>query len=183
MDMQKIAGEIGLFEVGINLSKVCGSCDVLHTVGASMPLPDENIADQVPKIAAWLHGFGKKNYLFLTPEIALIEEMAKCADPAEEIIIAVPHSLEPEAKERLRNNLPGGIRITILEEPYFPQAFYPRNSMIVVCGYSAGGRTMVLSDTYRMVEHYKGFLGKKVFVPFKEFDTAVRYDGWIEVSY
>ena len=167
MDMQKIAGEIGLFEAGINLSRVCGSCDVLHTVGASMPLPDEDIADQVPKIAAWLHGFGKKNYLFLTPEIALIEEMAKCADPAEEIIIAVPHSLEPEAKERLRNNLPGGIRIT----------------MIVVCGYSAGGRTRVLSDTYRMVEHYKGFLGKKVFVPFKEFDTAVRYDGWIEVSY
>lgn len=47
MDMQKIAGEIGLFEVGINLSRVCGSCDVLHTVGASMPLPDEDIADQV----------------------------------------------------------------------------------------------------------------------------------------
>ena len=55
--------------------------------------------------------------------------------------------------------------------------------MIVVCGYTAGGRMMALSDTYRMVEHYKGFLGKKVFVPFKELDTAVRYDGWMEVSY
>lgn len=183
MDMQKIVGEIGLLEAGINLSKVCGSHDVLHTVGASMPLPDENIADDVPKIAAWLHGFGKKKYLFLTPEIALIEEMSKCADPAEEIIIAVPYSLEPEAKERLRNNLPGGIKVTILEEPYFPQEFFPSNSLIVVCGYSAGGRTMVLSDIYRMVEHYKGFLGKKVFVPFKKLDAAIRYDGWMEVSF
>ena len=41
---------------------------------------------------------------------------------------------------------------------------------------------MVLPDTYRMVEHYSGFLGKKVFIPYKELETAARYDGWLEVS-
>lgn len=181
MDMQKTAREIGLFETGINLSKVCDSNDVILKVGASMPLPDEDITDRISQIAAWLHAFGKSKYMFLTPEIALIEEMSKLSS-REEVIIAIPCDLEREAKERLRNNLPRGIEVTILEEPYFPQSFFPGNGLMVVCGYSAGGRSMVLPDTYRMVEHYSGFLGKKVFIPYKELETAARYDGWLEVS-
>ena len=181
MDMQKTAREIGLFETGINLSKVCNSTDVIQKVGASMPLPDGDIADRIPQIAAWLLGFGKSKYMFLNPEIALIEEMAKLSSQ-EEVIIAIPCDLEGEAKERLRNNLPRGIEVTILEEPYFPQSFFPGNGLMVVCGYSAGGRPMVLPDTYRMVEHYSGFLGKKLFIPYKELETAARYDGWLEVS-
>lgn len=181
MDMQKTAREIGLFETGINLSKVCNSTDVIQKVGASMPLPDEDIADQIPQIAAWLHSFGKNKYMFLTPEIALIEEISKLSNQ-EEVIIAIPCDLEREAKERLRNNLPRGIEVSILEEPYFPQSFFPGNGLMVVCGYAAGGRPMVLPDTYRMVEHYSGFLGKKVFIPYKDLETAARYDGWLEVS-
>lgn len=181
MDMQKTVKEIGLFETGINLSRVCSSADVIRKVGASMPLPDRGIADRIPQIAAWLDGFGKNKYMFLTPEIALIEAMSKLSDQAE-VILTIPCDLEAEAKERLRNNLPHGMKITVLEEPYFPQSFFPGNGLIVVCGYSAGGRSMVLSDTYRMVEHYSGFLGRKVFIPYTELATAERYDGWIEVS-
>ena len=146
-----------------------------------MPLPDEEIANRVPQIATWLHNFGKSKYMFLTPEIALIEEMSKYSNQ-EEIIIAIPCDLEEEAKERLRNNLPRDIEVTTLEEPYFPQSFFPGNGLMVVCGYAADGRAMVLPDTYRMVEHYSGFLGKKVFIPYKELETAARYDGWLEVS-
>lgn len=181
MDIQKTAREIGLFETGINLSKVCNSTDVIQKVGASMPLPDEDIASRVPQIAAWLHSFGKSKYLFLTPEIALIEEMSKCSN-VEEVIIAIPCDLDGEAKKRLWNNLPRGIEVTILEEPYFPQSFFPGNGLLVACGYAADGRAMVLPDTYRMVEHYSGFLGKKVFIPYKELETAARYDGWLEVN-
>ena len=181
MDMQKTAREIGLFETGINLSKVCNSTDVVQKVGASMPLPDEDINVQISQIATWLHNFGKSKYMFLTPEIALIEAISKITNP-EEVIIAIPCDLEEEAKNRLRNNLPRDIMVTILEEPFFPQSFYPGNGLMVVCGYNAGGRPMVLPDTYRMVEHYSGFLGKKVFIPYKELETAARYDGWLETS-
>ena len=82
---------------------------------------DEDIADSVPQIAAWLRGFGKRKYLFLTPEIALIEALAELGDPSEEVILVIPCDLEADAKERLRNNIPRGIGVTILEEPYFPQ--------------------------------------------------------------
>ncbi len=181
MDLQKTAREIGLFETNVNLARVCGSADVRQKAGESMPLPDENIADQIPRIAQWLHSFGKSRYMFLTPEIALIEELARISGQ-EEAIIAVPCDLEEEAKQRLRSNLPRGMRTTVLEEPYFPQSFFPGNGLMVICGYAAGNRPMVLADTYRMAEHYSGFLGKKVFVPYKELENAARYDGWLEMN-
>ena len=142
MDVRKTAREIGLFETGINLARVLDSPDVLAKVDLSMPLPDADIADSVPQIAAWLRGFGKRKYLFLTPEIALMEELAKLGDPQEEVILVIPHDLEADAKERIRNNLPRGIRVTALEEPDFPQSVFPSDSLMVVCGYSACGRPM-----------------------------------------
>ena len=54
--------------------------------------------------------------------------------------------------------------------------------MIVISGYLGGDRAMILPDIYRMAEHYSGFLGKKVFVPYRELDAAIRYDGWMEIS-
>lgn len=181
MDLRKTAREIGLFETGINLSKVCNSADVLQKVGGAMPLPDENITYVIPQITKWLQSFGKCRYMFLNPELAIIEGMSNISMQAD-VIITIPCDLEEAAKERLRNNLPHNINVTILEEPYFPQSFYPGNGLMVVCGYSAGERLMVLPDVYRMVEHYSGFLGKKVFIPYKEIETSARYDGWLELS-
>ncbi len=182
MDMQKTAREIGLFEIAINLAKVINSADVIQKVGASMPLPDEDIGVRVEQVAEWLLSFGKSKYMFLTPEIALIEEMGKRTNSETEVIIVVPCDLDQEAKERINNNLPHGVVVTVLEEPYFPQSFFPGNGMMVIGGYLGGDRAMVLPDTYRMVEHYSGFLGKKVFIPYKELDAATRYDGWMEIS-
>lgn len=182
MDILKTAREIGLFETAINLAKVSNSADVIQKVGTSMPLPNEDIGIRVKQVAKWLCDFNKNKYMFLTPEIALFEEMSKLADTYMEIIIATPCDLEQEAKERLKNNLPRGITVTVLEEPYFPQSFFPKNGILVICGYLGGNRALVLPDTYRMVEHYSGFLGKKVFVPYKDLDLASRYDGWMEIN-
>lgn len=182
MNMQKTAREIGLFETAVNLEKVSNSADVIQKVGTSMPMPDEGIRIRVGQVAEWLLNFGKSKYMFLTPEIALIEEMGKRSNGETEIIIAVPCDLDFEAKKRLNNNRPHGGRVIVLEEPYFPQSFFPGNGMVVISGYLGGNRAMVLQDTYRMVEHYSGFLGKKVFVPYTELDAATRYDGWMEIS-
>lgn len=147
-----------------------------------MPLPDEGIESRIGQIAKWLLSFGKSKYMFFSPEIAIIQEMGKRSDNKIEVIIAVPCDLDVEAKERLSNNIPHGVIVTILAEPYFPQSFYPGNGMMVISGYLGGDRAMVLPDTFRMVEHYNGFLGKKAFVPYKEMDAAIRYDGWMEIS-
>lgn len=182
MDLQKTVREIGMFETAINLAKVSNSAEVFRKVGASMPLPDEEIADRVVQAAKWLLGFDKRKYMFFTPEIALIEEMGKTAGRKTEVIIAVPCDLEQEAKERLHNNLPHGITVSVLEEPYFLHSFFPENGMMVISGYLGGDRAMVLPDTYRMAEHYSDFRGKKVFIPYRELNAAVRYDSWMELN-
>lgn len=181
MDMHKTAKEIGLFLTAINLATVMNSPDVQDKVGASMPLPDSDTERKVSNIVKWLVGFGKRNYMFLTPEIALIEELLKQTDDKAEITVTVPCDLDQEIKERLQNNLPHGATVELLEEPHFPANLYPRNGMIVTCGYLGGDRQMVMADTYRMVEHYSSFLGKKVFIPYVELSSATRYDGWMEI--
>lgn len=182
MDTLKTAREIGFAETAINIAKVCNSVDIVQKVGASMPLPSENIASNIKTIAEWLLDFNKNKYMFLVPEIAIIEEMGKLSDKPIEVIIAIPCDMDEDAKERLKNNLPHTINVSILEEPYFPQSFYPGNGLIVVSGYLGGERAMVLPDTYRMFEHYNGFLGRKVFVPYIETNAARRYNEWMEIS-
>ena len=182
MDMQKTAREIGLFETAVNLVAVCSSSDVQSKVGASLPLPDVNITVNIKSIAEWLVSFGKKKYLFMMPEIALAEEMAKYSDHDTEIIFMIPCNMDLEAKGRLKNNLPNQMKVSVWEEPFFPDDFFPGNGMIVVSGYMAGDRAMVLADTYRLIEHYNGFLGKRAFVPYCELTSAYRYEGWLEAG-
>ena len=146
-----------------------------------MPLPPADTADNIEKIAGWLESFGKSKYMFLTPEIALIERLALLG-PRQEAMILVPCDMQEEVRARLRGNLPRQMDTSLLKEPFFPEGFFPGNGIIVTCGYLAGSRTMVLPETYRMIEHYTGgFYGKTVFVPYTELEEGTRYDGWMEV--
>lgn len=181
MDVLKTVREIGFFEMGLNLVKVIDSNDVKLKAGAVMPLPERQLAEYVEKIVEWLNGFDKNKYMFLTPEIAIIERMAKINNQKEAIIL-IPCDMETEVKERLKENLPKEMKTELLEEPYFPEKFLPGNGILVICGYMAGKRLMVLSESYRMIEHYSGFHGKKVFVPYTEIADAIRYEGWMEVG-
>ncbi len=181
MDMLKTVREIGFFETGCNLVKVINSKDVHTKVGEVMPLPDPVLADSISDIAEWLIAFGKEKYMFLSPELSIVDKLAE-RKPNNEAIMLIPCDMEQEVKERLRGNIPKSMKVSLLEEPYFPEAFYPGNGVLVMCGYWAGGRMMVLPETYRMFDHYSGFWGKKVFVPYAELADAVRYNGWMEVG-
>lgn len=181
MDMLKTVREIGFFETGCNLVKVIDSKDVQAKAGEVMPLPDPALADSISDIAEWLAAFGKEKYLFLSPEISIVDKIAE-RNPDNEAILLIPCDMDQEVKDRLRGNIPKSMKVSLLEEPYFPEAFYPGNGILVISGYLAGGRMMVLPETYRMIDHYSGFWGKKVFVPYAELADAVRYDGWMEVG-
>ena len=98
MDMHRTAKEIGLFLTAINLVAVIDSPDVQDKVGASMPLPDSDTEKKVSDIAKWLTGFGKRKYMFLTPEIALIEELLRQTDNKAEVTIAIPCDLDAWCK-------------------------------------------------------------------------------------
>lgn len=182
MDLLKSIREIGFFEVGNNLTKVLDSGAVWSRAGEMMPLPDKNVADNIEKIVKWIASFEKSKYLFLSPEIVLIERLAELC-PQQEAMMLVPCDMEKDAHIRLQDNCPRHMKTFLLKEPFFPEDFYPRNGIIVVCGYLAGGRIMVLPETYRMIDHYFGtFHGRKIFIPYVELTEGVRYGGWLEAS-
>ena len=181
MDMLKTVREIGFFETGCNLVEVIDSKDVQAKASAIMPLPDSTLAESISNITEWLYAFGKEKYMFLSPEIAIVDKLAE-KNPNSEAIMLIPCDMDQEVKERLRGNIPKSMNVSLLEEPYFPESFYPGNGILIICGYLAGGRMMVLPETYRMIDHNSGFWGKKVFVPYVELADAVRYGGWMEIG-
>lgn len=182
MELLKTVREVGFFETGRNLTQVLDSGAVRAQAEAVMPLPAPNLADAMERIAGWLSAFRKEKYLFLTPEIALVELLA-ARNPEQEAMLLVPCGTEEEVRARLEDNLPRQMRTSLLEEPFFPREFYPDNGIIIACGYLAGSRAMVLPETYRIIDHYTaGFYGKKVFIPYAELSEGTRYEGWIEVS-
>lgn len=182
MDMLRTVREIGFWETGHNLEKVLRSDAVRRKAGETFPLPDKGVADSIERLAVYLAGLGKRKYMFLTPEIAVIEKLAALDKRGSEALILVPCDMEIEVKERLRDNLPKEMKVSLLEEPYFPKDFLPGNGVLIACGYITGNKAMVLSETFRMIEHYREFRGKKVFVPYVEMEGGVRYTGWKEIS-
>lgn len=183
MDMTYTARGIGLFETAKNIAKYLQSEEVVQKVEESMPLPYKDVETQVTNIANWLCGLGKRKNMFLGPEVSLIEAMSKHCNSDWEMIVALPCDMDDEAKARVKNNLPRGVPVSTLDEPFFPPSFYPANGVIIACGYLKGDKAMVLPETYRMIEHYSLFKGKVVFVPYVEVECSGSYDGWMEVSH
>lgn len=184
MNIQSTVREIGAFETARNLANVLESNSVAAKVGAEMPLPETSIEDRIHGVAEWLLAFNKSKYMFLNAEFLLIETMADLAKSPFEALIVVSRDMTDDSKSRLISNLPhrDNLIVTVLEEPYFAN-IYPSSGMLVFSGYEADGRMMALTDTYRMIEEYSSFYGRKAFIPYVSLDSAVRYRGWMEVRY
>ena len=182
MDIIKTSREIGLFEAARNMSEAYDSQEVRSKVEEAMPMPGAEFPPRIAQAADYLLRFNKRKLLLLSPEIALIEELVKKAQPGIQVIVAVACDMDPESRARLYNNIPAGISIQLLEEPYFPEAFTPANGMIVSFGYLAGERLMALPEGYRMTDHYGGFWGRKVFIPYVVRRDSTRFGSWMEVN-
>ena len=183
MDVMKTVREIGFFETACNISIVADSETVRSRVEESMPMPDDDFASSIERVTEWLMQYGKRKLMLLSPEIAIIEALAQKGMGEYEIILVIPSDMDPESKQRLKNNIPKEIQVQLLEEPFFPDNFLPRNGLIVAFGCIGGNRLMVLPETYSMIEHYSKFLGRKVFVPYVNCEYPVRLGEWIEVGY
>lgn len=179
MNLLNIPREIGFFEAAANLAAFGDSREVCSK--AAMPMPGGDFPLRTEAACDFLLRFGKRKFLFLSPEIALVDGLARKAGDVCEAFFAVPCDMEAEARERLRANLPKGMTVRLLDEPYFPEGFTPANGILVASGYLGGGRLLALPETYRMAEHYSSFWGKKVFLPYTIRADVARCPGWAEL--
>lgn len=186
MDAIKTVREIGTFMANENIVAVIDSEDVRSKVGAVMPLPGNDFEEYMDRAADYVASFGKSKYMFFSSEMGLIERLPSCKDRTESIIM-VPGDMDPEIKERIKDNLPKNMNVALLDETKYPESvgieFRPRNGIIIVSGYLAGDRIMVLPETYRLINSYcNGFMGKVVFVPYTSIQESTRYTDWLEVG-
>lgn len=183
MDIIKTSRELGLFEVASNISLVSGSMEVCDKIEQRMPMPGADFAPRITQAVDYILSFGKRNLMFLSPEIALIEEIAKRKIPGMHVVLTLPGDMDPDARVRLHNNIPDGISVQFLEENYFP-GFRPSNGMVVSFGYMAGDRLMVLPECYRCIEKYHPrFYGRKAFVPYVVREDVPHFGEWLEVNH
>lgn len=186
MDAIKTVREIGTFMANENIVAVINSEDVKSKIGAVMPLPGNDFEEYMDRAADYIAGFGKSKYMFFSPEMGLIERLPSCKDRTESIIM-VPSDMDPEIKERIKENLPKNMNVALLDETKYPESvgieFRPRNGIIIVSGYLAGDRIMVLPESYRLINSYgNGFMGKIVFVPYTSIQESTRYTDWLEIG-
>lgn len=182
MDSIKTSRELGFFEAARNISLVSDSQEVCTKVEQTMPMPGADFAPRISQVVDYILSFGKPNLMFLSPEIALVEEIAKRKIPGMHVVLTLPGDMDPDSRARLYTNIPEGISVQFLEENYFP-GFRPSNGMVVSFGYMAGERLMVLPEGYRCIEKYHPkFYGRKVFVPYVVRENAARFGEWLEVN-
>lgn len=185
MDILATVREIGFFEEMNNLSAVLDDPAIREEVEPYLPLPESgkawNGAKKMGDICHWLRQFRKTRYVFYNPELELIRQLLR-EEPHSEGILVLPADLEHAAEERLRANIPGDVPVSCIKEPQFPKGVCPYNGVLVIFGYIAGRHLMVLPETYRQLQTYGSFYGRKVFVPYLELDSAERYQGWLEMN-
>lgn len=183
MDPIKMAREIGFFNVGKNISDYMHMDNVKSMIENVIPLPDYDIRADAQEAAEWLVSMGKSMYVFLNPEMELIKNISIICNENDEAVIIIPHDMDGKSRERMVNNLPKTMNVSVMDEGFFPAGCGPANGIIISTGYLAGGRIMMLPETYRMAESYnKKFMGRKVFVPYRHIDTGIRYRGWLEAD-
>lgn len=181
MDLIAVINEVGLFEASANLAGIDHSV-LAAALDGQMPLPPISCAEAAASAANWLLSFNKTRFMFLTPEIQLIEAMSAQTQRPLVCEYVLPFNVDPEIKGRLQANLPTirTIRVSTLDEPAFPVDFYPSNGLIVACGFTSGHRAMVLPETYRMLNHYKDFRGHIVFCSVFDAKDVCSFDTWLQ---
>ncbi|GAU75615.1 hypothetical protein [Fusibacter sp. 3D3] len=172
--------EIGFFETMQLIQPHLIDTIVSEQILMELPMcAEDDIQSRISDIVEKLENCPKQNLLFISPELALIERLA-ARNSQHHIIIALPCDLEPVVVERIQNNMPPGVNVSFLKEPFYPDNFLPSSSAIIAFGFENNSRAMLLPRFYRLMERYSSFMGRKIFIPCSE-NSVSRPFQWVEL--
>lgn len=183
MNIKDTLDEIGILETNIQIEKYMDDKSLLDSVSSEMPIPTrietkEIINNAIEKILE----LNKKNIFMLSNEIALIEKFLLHKDKIQNIIVCLSRNLSDEQLSNIKSNVPKNSNVTFVHELEYPNIIKPRDSILLVLGYLNGNNSIVTNNTYRMIELYKSFLGKKVFVSCISDNVKLRQKNFISIN-
>lgn len=183
MNIKDTLDEIGILETNIQIEKYLDDKVLLDSISSEIPISVKNeTKDIINNAVKTILELGKSNIFMLSNEIALIEELVLHKDKIKNIIVCLSRNLSEEQINNVKSNIPKNSNVTFIHELEYPSIIKPKDSIILVLGYSNGNSCIVTSNTYRMIELYKSFFGKKVFINCISDNVKIRQKNFITIN-
>ena len=183
MNIRDTLNEIGIFETNLQIEKYIDDEALLKSVSSEMPVPIQCetktiVSNAVDKII----DMNKKNIFLLSNEITLIEKLLLHKEKIENILVCLSRNLSEEQVSNIKSNIPKNSNVTFINELEYPSIIKLKDSIILVVGYKNVNNCIVTDNTYRMLEIYKSFLGKKVFISCISENVKVKQKNFISIN-
>ncbi len=183
MNLIDTIDEIGIFETNIQLNKYIDNVELMYDISKYIPVSsDSSTLRSVNEVVIKILNLRKKNIMFLSNEIAILEGMLKYKEYFDNIIVVLSSNLSKEQKEIIIKNSPNQDIVKYINELEYPTLIKPKNSVIVSFGYKNGNKCLLNKKSYRTLEIYKEFLGEKVFVSCLNESISERPKNWISIN-
>lgn len=183
MNLIDTIDEIGIFEINIQLNKYIDNVELMYDISKYIPVSsDSSTLRSVNEVVIKILNLRKKNIMFLSNEIAILEGMLKYKEYFDNIIVVLSSNLSKEQKEIIIKNSPNQDIVKYINELEYPTLIKPKNSVIVSFGYKNGNKCLLNKKSYRTLEIYKEFLGEKVFVSCLNESISERPKNWISIN-
>ena len=112
----------------------------------------------------------------------MIEKLLFHKEKIENILVCLSRNLSEEQVSNIKSNIPKNNNVTFINELEYPSIIKPKDSIILVVGYKNVNNCIVTDNTYRMLEIYKSFLGKKVFISCISENVKVKQKNFISIN-
>lgn len=183
MNLVDTIDEIGIFETTTQLNKYIENVDLMYDISRFVPVSsDASSLRSVNEVVIKILNLQKRNIMFLSNEIAILEEILKYKEYFDNIIVVLSSNLSREQKEIIVKNSPDQNIIKYINELEYPTLIKPKNSVIISFGYKNGNKCLLNKKSYRTLEIYKEFLGEKIFVSCLDESISERPKNWISIN-
>lgn len=183
MNLIDTIDEIGIFETTTQLNKYIENVDLMYDISRFVPVSsDASSLRSVNEVVIKILNLQKRNIMFLSNEIAILEEILKYKEYFDNIIVVLSSNLSREQKKIIVKNSPGQNIIKYINELEYPTLIKPKNSVIISFGYKNGNKCLLNKKSYRTLEIYKEFLGEKIFVSCLDESISERPKNWISIN-
>lgn len=183
MNLIDTIDEIGMFEINTQLNKYIDNVDLMYDISKYVPVSSTSFTlCSVNEVTIRILNLQKRNIMFLSNEIAILECLLKYKEYFDNIIVVLSSNLSKEQKENIIKNSPDKSIIKYINELEYPTLIKPKNSVIISFGYKSGNKCLLTKNSYRAMEIYKDFLGEKVFISYFKENVYERPKNWISIN-
>ena len=183
MNLIDTIDEIGIFETTTQLNKYIDNGELMYDISKFVPVSsDASSLRSVNEVIIKILNLQKRNLMFLSNEIAILEEILKYKGYFDNIIVVLSNNLSREQKEIIIKNSPNRNIIKYINELEYPTLIKPKNSVIISFGYKNGNKCLLNKKSYRTLEIYKEFLGEKIFISCLDDNISEWPKNWISIN-